>query len=78
MDDELDDDFMAHWRRDRLRELQSGKADSQMHTHGRNRRQWGGLPAVDGEGYLEAIDRSPPDTVVVVYIFDAYVSPRCV
>ncbi|KAK3113530.1 hypothetical protein LTR53_009108, partial [Teratosphaeriaceae sp. CCFEE 6253] len=25
---------------------------------------------VDGEGYLDAVDKSPADTVVVVYIYD--------
>ena len=73
LDDDLDDDFMQRWRRGRLQELQNGRRDSQMHNRGRDRRVWGKLVAVDGEGYLEAIEKSPLDTVVVVYIYDSYV-----
>ena len=73
LDDDLDDDFMQRWRRGRLQELQNGRRDSQMHNRGRDRRVWGKLVAVDGEGYLEAIEKSPVDTVVVVYIYDSYV-----
>ncbi|RMZ06248.1 hypothetical protein D0862_04690 [Hortaea werneckii] len=72
LDDDLDDDFMQRWRRGRLQELQNGRRDSQMHNRGRDRRVWGKLVAVDGEGYLEAIEKSPSDTVVVVYIYDSY------
>lgn len=79
-DDDLDDDgpgdqgFMARWRQSRIREMQSGPRDSKMHLNGRSRNTYGGMTAVDGEGYLDAVDNSGPDTVVVVYIYDEYVS----
>lgn len=73
-DAELDDDFMDKWRRNRLQEMQKGRPSSKMHSRERSRRRWGGLTVVDGEGYLDAVDKSPPDTVVVVYIYDDYVS----
>ncbi|KAK5115849.1 hypothetical protein LTR85_009443 [Meristemomyces frigidus] len=69
-DDELDDDFMDKWRRNRLLEMRKGTPGSNMHSRERSRRLWGGLTTVDGEGYLDAVDKSPPDTVVVVYIYD--------
>jgi hypothetical protein len=74
-DDELDDDFMRQWRNTRLRELQNGKHGSKMHSRERSRRLWGTMQTVDGEGYLDAVDKSPAETVVLVYIYDNYVSP---
>ena len=74
-DDEGDHDFMRRWRNSRLRELQSGPRDSKLHSRERRQRFWGGLPTVDGMGFLDAVDKSPPGTVVVVYIFDDYVRP---
>lgn len=79
-DDEVEDEgpadrgFMARWRQSRIREMQSGPRDSKMHLNGRNRNAYGGMTTVDGEGYLDAVDNSGPDTVVVVYIYDEYVS----
>lgn len=75
-DGELTDDgeFMERWRRGRFQELQGGRRGSQMHNRERGRRVWGGMATVDGEGYLEAVDKSPSDTVVVVYIYDDCVS----
>lgn len=73
-DDHLDDDFMNRWRSSRLREMQRGGRDSKMHSRRPSRRMWGSIVAVDGEGYLDAVDKSPADTVVVVYIYDDQVS----
>jgi hypothetical protein len=74
--DGLDDaDFMREWRQSRLRELQNGSRDSRMHQRERSRRLWGGLTTVDGNGFLDAVEKSPSDTTVVVYIYDDYVSP---
>lgn len=78
-DAEMDDDFMRRWRESRLQEMQHGShKSSSIHGNGRpSRRLYGGLATVDGEGYLEAVDKSDPDTVVVVYIYDDYVSYHC-
>ncbi|KAK4963519.1 hypothetical protein LTR10_001148 [Elasticomyces elasticus] len=69
-EDVLDDDFMKQWRSSRLREMQTGGRDSKMHSRRPSKRMWGSLVAVDGEGYLDAVDKSPPDAVVIVYIYD--------
>ena len=74
-EDELDDDFMEKWRTSRLREMQKSAPGSKMHTRTRSGKLWGGMPNVDGEGYLDAVDGSGADTVVVVYIYDDSVSP---
>ena len=69
-EDDHDDDFMHKWRQSRLKEMQSSKFDSKMHSRERSRRLYGGLTTVDGGGYLDAVDKSPPSTVVIVYIYD--------
>ncbi|KAK3721518.1 hypothetical protein LTR37_003074 [Vermiconidia calcicola] len=71
-DFEEDDNFMRRWRKSRLREMQKGKPESNMQSRERSKRLWGGMATVDGNGYLDAVDRSSPDTVVVVYIYDDY------
>jgi hypothetical protein len=35
------------------------------------------LTTVDGEGYLDAVEKSGPSTVVIVYIYDDMVSLSC-
>ncbi|EME48010.1 hypothetical protein DOTSEDRAFT_69817 [Dothistroma septosporum NZE10] len=74
-EDDLEDEgeFMHKWRQGRLREMQNGTRNSKMHLgSGINRRLYGGLATVDGEGYLDAVDNSGPTTIVVVYIYDDY------
>lgn len=75
-DGEDDHDFMSQWRQSRLRELQNGGHESRMHQRTRSGRFWGGLTMVDGQGYLDALEKSGSDTVVAVYIYDDYVSSR--
>lgn len=75
MEEDLeDDDFMQTWRQGRLKEMQNGPRESNMHRNAHQRRLFGGLTTVDGDGYLDAVDNSGTGTVVVVYIFDDYVS----
>ncbi|KAK5119106.1 hypothetical protein LTR62_000317 [Meristemomyces frigidus] len=78
-DEGLDDNFMKRWRDSRLRELQhrGGHNAPRMHNRMPSRRMWGSLTAVDGEGYLDAVDKSPADTVVIVYIYDEYSEVSC-
>lgn len=73
-EDDADDGFMNRWRQGRLQELQNGAYESSLAHSGRNRRAYGGLTTVDGEGYLDAVEKSPAGTVVVVYIYDDMVS----
>ena len=71
---EEDDAFMRKWRRSRLKELQHGSRDSKLHSREKSKRLWGGLTMVDGNGYLDALDKSARDGVVVVFIYDDFVS----
>ena len=65
---------MARWRKKRLQELQ-GKAEMrQSRNPSPSQRQYASLTTVNAEGYLDAIERVPSDTVVVVYIYDDMVS----
>ncbi|WPH01968.1 phosducin [Acrodontium crateriforme] len=69
--EEEDDEFMQEWREKRLRQMQNGEHESRMHNRDRSvARRWGSLTAVDGEGFLDAVDKSPADTIVLVYIYD--------
>ena len=65
---------MRKWRKSRLKELQQGAMDSKLHSRKRSKRVFGGLTTVDGNGYLDALENVSPNTVVVVYIYDDYVS----
>lgn len=67
---------MKKWRESRLRELQNAGQRIRSRTTSPSRRIYGGLPNVDGLGYLDAIEKVPRDTTVVVYIYDDQV--RCV
>ncbi|KAH7113846.1 thioredoxin-like protein [Dendryphion nanum] len=70
-DDEDGEGFLQRWREARLRELQNaGQRIRSRTTSPSSRRLYRNLPAVDGEGYLEAIEKSPRDTTVVVFIYD--------
>lgn len=78
-DDEDDEDdengFMAQWRQERLRQLgNKGRGVTAGGAEKSGEGIYGGLVGVDGEGYLEAVDGSPRDTVVVVFIYDDRVS----
>ncbi|KAF2104938.1 thioredoxin-like protein [Rhizodiscina lignyota] len=68
-DDE--DEFMQRWRQFRLKELQQaaipGVGSRKTSPSGR---RWGNLTTVDGEGYLDAVERSARGSVVVVLIYD--------
>ncbi|KAJ5227039.1 uncharacterized protein N7469_007045 [Penicillium citrinum] len=63
--DDDEDRFMRKWRASRMQELQ-----------GRNRRasprgrRYGVVENVDAAGYLDAVEKVTPDTVVVVCIYD--------
>ncbi|KAF1999829.1 phosducin [Amniculicola lignicola CBS 123094] len=62
--------FMKRWRESRLRELQNAGQRIRSRTTSPSKRVYGNLPVVDGEGFLEAIERVNRDTVVVVFIYD--------
>lgn len=71
---EADGAFMKKWRKSRLKELQNGARDSKLHSREKSKRLWGTVATVDGNGYLDALEKSPRDGVVVVFIYDDYVS----
>jgi hypothetical protein len=67
----MDEGFMRQWREARLRELQNVGERIRSRTNSPSRRIYGGMPLVDGEGYLDAVDKTASGTVVVVFIYDA-------
>ncbi|CAN9287977.1 unnamed protein product [Alternaria alternata] len=70
-EDDMDEGFMRQWREARLRELQNVGERIRSRTNSPSRRIYGGMPLVDGEGYLDAVDKTASGTVVVVFIYDA-------
>lgn len=67
--DEDDEGFMAMWRQRRLMELTSNKFANVLGRSG-GKKVYGHLTRVSAEGYLDAIEKAPADTVVVVLIYD--------
>ena len=67
IDEEVD--FMLQWRQNRLQELQSGNTLSQR-RRSPSKRIWGTFDDVDANGYLDAVEKVPDDTVIVVCIYD--------
>ncbi|KAJ4290225.1 hypothetical protein N0V90_010440 [Kalmusia sp. IMI 367209] len=70
LSDDDEDGFMKQWREARLRELQNAGQRIRSRTTSPSRRIYGNMPGVDGEGFLEAIEKVARDTVVVVFIYD--------
>ena len=66
-DDE--DEFMRTWRANRMEQLASM---NQIHTRRQSpsKRRYGSLVTVDPAGYLDAVEKVPTDTIVVVLIYD--------
>nr|POF13652.1 phosducin-like protein [Quercus suber] len=79
-DGDDDEEFMRRWRDRRLEQLVHGRGlggAMQERPPPRERRLWGALRTVDGEGYLDAVEQSPAGTVVVVYIYDDEMRGSC-
>jgi len=72
-DEEADSEFMDTWRARRLQELSTQSQSiysSGQRKNSPSRRMWGSLIEVDAVGYLDAVEKVSPDTVVVVMIYD--------
>jgi hypothetical protein len=72
-----DDEFMDRWRQSRLRELTSVKGRVAGRSGSRPQNgpgRYGTLTHVDAVGYLDAVEKTAGDTVVLVFIFDDMVS----
>ncbi|KGO74303.1 hypothetical protein PITC_019730 [Penicillium italicum] len=65
-DDDDESRFLRKWRQSRMHELQ-GRNGSRPSPR---RRRFGSVETVDAVGYLDAIEKVTPDTVVVVCIYD--------
>lgn len=73
-DDDLDDEFVRRWREKRGEEIKSGKWNG---TYAMRRKgRYGTMKTMDAFGFLEALERTPRDTVVAIYVFDELVRIR--
>ena len=68
--DDGEDEFMLQWRASRMIELQTTGHDPRTRRHSPSKRRYGRMDAVDAVGYLDAVEKVPAETVVVVCIYD--------
>ncbi|KAJ6194953.1 phosducin [Bipolaris maydis] len=68
-DEDADEGFMRQWREARLKELQNVGEKMRSRTNSPSRRVYGTMPLVDGEGYLDAVDKTASGTTVLVFIY---------
>ncbi len=73
--DEEEDDFMRKWRANRIDELVSMNQDIRTRRQSPSQRTYGSLITVDPIGYLDAVEKVPSYTTVVVLIYDDEVGP---
>jgi len=67
-EDEDDERFLESWRQKRLLELNQKSVSGMLGRGGK--KVYGHLQRVDAEGFLNAVEGSPADTVVIVLIHD--------
>ena len=72
--DEEEDEFMRTWRANRIDELTSMNQDIRTRRQSPSQRTYGSLVTVDPSGYLDAVEKVPAYTTVVVLIYDDEVS----
>jgi hypothetical protein len=67
--DEDEDGFLKQWRADRLAQLHNVGERIRSRTNSPTRRIYGGFPLVDPKGYMEAMDTTAAETVIVVFVY---------
>lgn len=68
--DDDEEDFMRTWRANRLDELATMNQELRTRRQSPSQRKYGTVTAVDPTGYLDAVEKVPADTIVVVLIYD--------
>ena len=66
------DELMIQWRKGRMAELKAAAVATRRKSP--SKRNYGRVEAVDAVGYLDAIEKVPKDTVVVVVVYSETVS----
>jgi hypothetical protein len=73
-----EDEFLDSWRQSRLRELSrvQGRVTQASSRNARTRvpARYGSMQTVDAVGYLDAVEQTPSDHVVLVFIYDGEAS----
>ncbi len=69
-----EDEFMQTWRANRLEQLATMSSETRTRRLSPSKRTYGSLVTVDPAGYLDAVEKVPMDTIVVVLIYDDEVS----
>ena len=68
IDSEGDEEFVRTWRKNRMAELRTGIATQRRQSP--SKRKYGKVEIVDAVGYLDAVEKVSPETVVVVTIYN--------
>ena len=68
--DDDEEEFMRTWRASRMNELRAGEHDTRTRRLSPSKRKYGSMETVDAVGYLDAVEKVPVDTIVVVCIYD--------
>ncbi|KAI9831342.1 MAG: hypothetical protein M1819_005116 [Sarea resinae] len=68
-DEHHEQSFLQTWRENRLKELKTGP-DPRTRRQSPSKRRYRTLETVDAAGYLDAVEKVPADTTVVVCISD--------
>ena len=76
-EEDNDDEFMEQWRKNRLEELRAGNSHKRNRRQSPGQRKWGFFKEVDANEYLDVVEKSTPDTIVVVCIYDPEVCCDC-
>lgn len=67
-DEDAEESFLRAWRARRVQELQNAGQRMRSRTISPSRRIYGTMPEADGDGYLDAVEKTVPNTVVVVLL----------
>lgn len=62
-----EEDFVRTWRKNRIAELRTG---TNTRRKSPSKRKYGRVETVDADGYLDAVEKISPETVVVVTIYN--------
>ncbi|RKF53297.1 Phosducin-like protein [Erysiphe neolycopersici] len=68
--DTEDENFIENWRQQRRLELQEMGHDVKNRRTSPSVRRYGRFDDVDALGYLDAIEKVTPETIVVVFVYD--------
>ena len=68
-----EEDFVRTWRKNRMAELRNNTSTTRRKSP--SKRKYGRVEVVDAGGYLDAVEKISPETIVVVTIYSDVRAP---